>query len=120
MVQNQGKRRGSVACATIKPLAADNGANPPVRPGFHGTVIRLRSAPWPMRRIALRDAPCGLTRPMRNRIGPDRSELAPGHKRHMGDVIMVIDDTARIALGFLVAILAVTGGLTWFVLSRMK
>jgi hypothetical protein len=38
----------------------------------------------------------------------------------MGDVTMVIDDTARIALGFLVAILAVTGGLTWFVLSRMK
>jgi hypothetical protein len=32
---------------------------------------------------------------------------------------MVIDDTARIALGFLVSILAVTGGLAWFVLSRL-
>lgn len=33
---------------------------------------------------------------------------------------MVIDDTARIALGFLGAILVVTGGLTWFILSRLK
>jgi len=33
---------------------------------------------------------------------------------------MVIDDTARIAVGFLGAILVVTGGLVWFVLSRMK
>ena len=33
---------------------------------------------------------------------------------------MVVDDTARVAVGFLVAILAVTGGLFWFVLSRMK
>ena len=31
---------------------------------------------------------------------------------------MVIDDTAVIALTFLGFILAVTGGLTWFVLSR--
>lgn len=33
---------------------------------------------------------------------------------------MVIDDTARVALGFLVAILAVTGGLGWFILSRLN
>ena len=33
---------------------------------------------------------------------------------------MVIDDTARIAVGFLVAILAVTGGLLWFVVSKLK
>ena len=33
---------------------------------------------------------------------------------------MVIDDTARIALGFLGAILAVTGGLVWFLLGRLK
>jgi hypothetical protein len=31
---------------------------------------------------------------------------------------MVIDNTAVIALAFLGVILAVTGGLTWFVLSR--
>jgi hypothetical protein len=47
LVQNQGNRCEGVACATIKPVAADNGANPPVRPGFHETAIRLRSAPWP-------------------------------------------------------------------------
>ena len=33
---------------------------------------------------------------------------------------MVIDDTARIALGFLGAILVVTVGLAWFVIGRMK
>ncbi len=32
---------------------------------------------------------------------------------------MVIDNTAVIALTFLGAILAVTGGLAWFVLSRL-
>lgn len=33
---------------------------------------------------------------------------------------MVVDDTARVAVGFLVAILAVTGGLVWFVISKLK
>jgi len=33
---------------------------------------------------------------------------------------MVLDNEALIALGFLVSILLVTGGLTWFVVSRMK
>lgn len=31
---------------------------------------------------------------------------------------MVIDETAVIALGFFVFLLAVTGGLAWFVLTR--
>lgn len=33
---------------------------------------------------------------------------------------MVIDDTARIALGIFVAVLAVTGGLAWFLLSQLR
>ena len=33
---------------------------------------------------------------------------------------MVVDDTARIAVGFLGAILVVTGGLIWFVIRQMK
>jgi len=33
---------------------------------------------------------------------------------------MVLDNEALIALGFLVSILVVTGGLTWFVVSQMK
>lgn len=33
---------------------------------------------------------------------------------------MVIDDNARIALGFLIAIVAVTGGLARFVIGQMK
>lgn len=33
---------------------------------------------------------------------------------------MVLDNEARIALGFLVSILVVTGGLLYFVVSRLK
>ena len=33
---------------------------------------------------------------------------------------MVLDNEALIALGFLVSVLLVTGGLTWFVVSRLK
>ncbi len=33
---------------------------------------------------------------------------------------MVLDNEALIALGFLISILLVTGGLTWFVASRLK
>jgi hypothetical protein len=33
---------------------------------------------------------------------------------------MVLDNEALIALGFLISILVVTGGLTWFVVSRLK
>lgn len=33
---------------------------------------------------------------------------------------MVLDNTAFIALGFLVSILVVTGGLAYFVITRLK
>lgn len=33
---------------------------------------------------------------------------------------MVLDNDAYIALGFLFAILVITGGLGWFVVSRLK
>lgn len=33
---------------------------------------------------------------------------------------MHIDNDAYIALGFLVAILTITGGLAWFVVTRLK
>lgn len=37
-----------------------------------------------------------------------------------GEFVMVLDNEAIIALGFLVSILVVTGGLLYFVLTRMK
>jgi hypothetical protein len=33
---------------------------------------------------------------------------------------MHLDNDAYIALGFLVAVLVITGGLTWFIVSRIK
>lgn len=33
---------------------------------------------------------------------------------------MVLDTEAYIALGFLVSLLVVTGGLTWFLISKMN
>lgn len=37
-----------------------------------------------------------------------------------GEFIMVLDNEALIALGFLVSVLVVTGGLAYFVIRQMK
>jgi len=42
------------------------------------------------------------------------------YRADVGRFVTAIDDTARIALGVLGAILAVTGGLLWFLLVRLK
>jgi hypothetical protein len=39
---------------------------------------------------------------------------------YRGRSIMILDNEALIALGFLVGILAVTGGLAYFVVSRLR
>ena len=37
-----------------------------------------------------------------------------------GGQVMILDTNAYIALGFMVGILLISGGLAWFVVSRLK
>lgn len=49
-----------------------------------------------------------------------RPAIITGIETLEGEISMVIDNMAVIALGFLGSILVVTGGLAYFVLSRLK
>lgn len=57
---------------------------------------------------------------MSRRAGFKRDSLPPGHNAFEGEDIMVLDNEALIALGFLGAILVVTVGLLVFVVKRIS